>query len=166
MGKRGRCRPPINRLKNRFNQKHSIRVVPRQKGQPGFSWLPRCFSRYYTPPYEDRSQTVAPVEIDERIDELIESLRSEACNEASAPSFKDNIEFAVKRKENAVNVLFQINRLRAEITGGEITTDEVLGNIFKKFQHRKVDFAWESDFLQRKAYYLQIQLVNRIISGI
>ena len=32
--------------------------------------------------------------------------------------------------------------------------------------HRKVDFAWESDFLQRKAYYLQIQLVNRIISSI
>lgn len=78
--------------------------------------LPRCFSLYYTPPYEDRSQTVAPVEIDERIDELIESLRSEACNEVSAPSFKDNIEIAVKRKENAVNVLFQINRLRAEIT--------------------------------------------------
>jgi len=29
-----------------------------------------------------------------------------------------------------------------------------------------VDGAWESDFLQRKAYYMQIWLVNRMISSI
>ena len=29
-----------------------------------------------------------------------------------------------------------------------------------------VDGAWESDFLQRKAYHLQIWLVNRMISSI
>jgi hypothetical protein len=32
--------------------------------------------------------------------------------------------------------------------------------------HREVDSAWESDFLQRKAYYMQIWLVNRMISSI
>lgn len=30
-------------------------------------------------------------------------------------------------------------------------TDNLVKNL-----HRKIDSAWESDFLQRKAYYLQI----------
>ena len=46
-----------------------------------------------------------------------------------------------------------------EITS-EITSDEILQSVFSNLLHRKVIF------LQRKAYYLQIQLVNHIISSI
>ena len=43
---------------------------------------------------------------------------------------------------------------------GEITSDEILQSVFASLLHRQVIL------LQRKAYYLQIQLVNHIISSI
>lgn len=78
--------------------------------------LPRFYSLYYRPPYEDRSGTVTEVKIDEKIDGLIDRLRRVAGKDIAPISFKDRIEYAVTKVNEGVKVEFRINRLALKIT--------------------------------------------------
>ena len=73
--------------------------------------LPRCYTLYYDPPYEDRSGIISKVRIDETVDDLIDSLRLFASKKAAALSLKDNIEYDIKRKDGHLEVTFRINKL-------------------------------------------------------
>lgn len=72
--------------------------------------LPRNFSLYYQRPYEDNSQTIEEVEIDENIDSLIEKLRMKASCKISKISFINNVDFKVKRVDKEIRLLFQLNQ--------------------------------------------------------
>lgn len=78
--------------------------------------LPRCYSLYYEPPFEDKSATIGFIEIDAQIDTLIERLHKDVSHEVSVPSFTDNIEFKVERGMQQVKILFRINKMEVEIS--------------------------------------------------
>ena len=73
--------------------------------------LPRCYTLYYDPPYEDRSGIISKVKIDETVDDLIDGLSLFANKKAAALSLKDNIEYDMRRKGNLLDVTFRINKL-------------------------------------------------------
>lgn len=78
--------------------------------------MPRSFSLYYKPPYEDRSHTVGEIEIDDHIDILIDKLGKNAARRISVPSFTDNVDFQTRRGNKEVLLLFQKNQLKTEVT--------------------------------------------------
>ena len=73
--------------------------------------MPRCFTLYYQPPFEDSSKTIGEVVIDENVDDLIEKLRSKAKVNTAPPSVKDNIEYSLERKETGIKTTLSINKL-------------------------------------------------------
>lgn len=78
--------------------------------------MPRSFSLYYEPPYEDRSHTVGRIEMDEHIDIFINKLGKNASRKISVPSFTDNVDFKTRRGDNEVLLLFQLNRRQTEVS--------------------------------------------------
>lgn len=78
--------------------------------------LPLCYSLYYEPPFEDVSNTISKMEIDEHIDEHIRKLRKEVCGRMAIPAFTNHIEFEVQREGKQVEVLFiMTNNMRLEV---------------------------------------------------
>ena len=75
-----------------------------------WSQLPRCYTLFYVPPYEDRSSTISDVIIDENIDSLIDRLRPLANRTVAPLSIKDNIEYKLERKEYCLQTTFRVNR--------------------------------------------------------
>ena len=73
--------------------------------------LPRCYTLYYHPPFEDCSGIIGRVKIDETVDDLIDRLSPMANKKAADLSFKDNIEYDMERKEDQLDVTFRINKL-------------------------------------------------------
>ena len=78
--------------------------------------LPRCYTLYYDPPYEDRSGIIGKVKIDETVDDLIDSLSLFANKKGTAISLKDNIEYEMIRKDDHLDVTFRINKLVLSIS--------------------------------------------------
>lgn len=77
--------------------------------------LPRCYSLYYDPPYEDKSNTLSYMEIDEKIDVLIDYLRRRADHTKRKPALKNKVAFTIERKEQVLSVLFQVNLMKKAI---------------------------------------------------
>lgn len=77
--------------------------------------LPRCYKLFYEPPYEDKNNTESCIEIDERIDNLIEVLGREECHNINKPSFMSHIDFRAERNDNYLSVLFQGNKNEAKV---------------------------------------------------
>lgn len=77
--------------------------------------LPRCYSLYYDPPYEDKSNIISYMEIDEKIDVLIDYLKSRANHAKREPAIRNKVVFGVQRKEHALSVLFQVNLMKKVI---------------------------------------------------
>ncbi len=73
--------------------------------------MPRCYTLYYDPPYEDRSGTIGRIVVDENVDSLIYDLRLRVNNNAEPLSIKDNIEYELKRNVNHIDTTFRINNL-------------------------------------------------------
>lgn len=73
--------------------------------------MPRCYTLYYEPPFEDHSGTIGEVIIDENVDSLIGRLRPLAKRTPATLSRKDNIEYQLERKDNCVQITFRINNL-------------------------------------------------------
>lgn len=73
--------------------------------------MPRCYTLYYEPPFEDHSGTIGEVIIDENVDSLIGRLRPLAKRTPAPLSRKDNIEYKLKRKDDCVQITFRINNL-------------------------------------------------------
>jgi hypothetical protein len=73
--------------------------------------LPRCYTLYYVPPFEDCSGIIGKLKIDDTVDYLIDRLSSMANKKSAALSFKDNIEYGINRKEDGLDVTFRINKL-------------------------------------------------------
>ena len=76
--------------------------------------LPRSYSLYYKPPFEDNSNTIGKIEIDENIDALIAKLCKDVRLEASAPSFIDNLEYKSMLFDNGMKVIFRIGALEMD----------------------------------------------------
>lgn len=77
--------------------------------------LPKCYKLFYEPPYEDKSNTVSCIEIDEEIDSLIECLGKEACPKVFKPSFTSHVFYKIERRNNSVSILFQLNKMKKEV---------------------------------------------------
>lgn len=77
--------------------------------------LPQCYSLYYEPPFEDVSNTISKMEIDECVDEHIRKLRKEVCGRIVIPAFTNHIEFEVQREGEQVEVLFKTNNMQTEV---------------------------------------------------
>lgn len=77
--------------------------------------MPRCYTLYYAPPYEDRSKTIGNVIIDNNVESLIERLRPLANTTAALVSIKDNIEYKFKRERDCIQATFCINKLTFNI---------------------------------------------------
>ena len=78
--------------------------------------MPRAFTLYYEPPYEDRSQTlIGTIEVNEHIDILIDQLKARASHKITAPSFTKHVDFKVGLEKNEIILSFQINRLQTEV---------------------------------------------------
>ena len=77
--------------------------------------LPRSYSLFYSPPYEDNSHTITDLEIDESIDSVIKELSSKADKSPKEPSFKNKVDFIAECKEQMVSVLFQVNLRKVEV---------------------------------------------------
>lgn len=77
--------------------------------------LPRCYTLYYDPPFEDRSHTVESMIIDEKTDSLIENLKKEASLLPLRPSIQHNIGYEVKRGDNGLGVLFRYNKMTCKV---------------------------------------------------
>lgn len=73
--------------------------------------MPRCYTLYYEPPFEDHSGTIVEVIIDENVDSLIGRLRPLAKRTPAPLSRKDNIEYQLERKDDCVQITFRINNL-------------------------------------------------------
>ena len=73
--------------------------------------MPRCYTLYYEPPFEDHSGTIGEVIIDENVDSLIGRLRPLAKRTPAPLSRKDNIEYQLERKDDCVQITFRINNL-------------------------------------------------------
>lgn len=73
--------------------------------------MPRCYTLYYEPPFEDHSGTIGEVMIDENVDSLIGRLRPLAKRTPAPLSRKDNIEYQLERKDDCVQITFRINNL-------------------------------------------------------
>lgn len=73
--------------------------------------MPRCYTLYYEPPFEDHSGTLGEVIIDEHVDSLIDRLRPLAKRTASPLSRKDNVEYKLERKDRCIEITFRINNL-------------------------------------------------------
>lgn len=79
--------------------------------------IPRAFTLYYEPPYEDRSQTIiGTIEINEHIDILIDQLKARASHKITEPSFTNHVDFKARRENNEIILSFQINSLRTEVS--------------------------------------------------
>ncbi len=78
--------------------------------------LPRCYSLYYEPPFEDKSAIIGHIEFDAQIDTLIQQFHKDVCHKVLVPSFTDNIEFKIKRCAEQLKILFRINRMKAEVS--------------------------------------------------
>lgn len=79
--------------------------------------LPRCYTLYYEPPYEDKSGTIGKITIDANIDKIIDKFHSLVGDNAVAePSIKDNIIYKVERKDDNLTTMFRINNLEMEVS--------------------------------------------------
>ena len=78
--------------------------------------LPRCYTLYYDPPFEDRSGTIGKVVIDENVNRLIELLHPLASRTETPLSTKDNIVYKFDRKENGLQTTLRINELVFDLT--------------------------------------------------
>ena len=78
--------------------------------------LPRCYTLYYEPPYEDMSGTLQELRIDHTVDSLIESLGPKSSFRKLPPSMRDDVDFSVERKDDSVAVHLQLGRLSYDLT--------------------------------------------------
>lgn len=86
--------------------------------------LPRCYSLYYEPPYEDKSGTIYAITIDASIDRVIEKFQGFAYDEVPPLAIKDNVEYKVERQEDILKILFRINKQEMETS---IHFDRLMG---------------------------------------
>lgn len=86
--------------------------------------LPRCYTLYYDPPYEDRSNTISKIEIDDNVEDEINRLKPESVPAAVRPSFTNNLEFSVERKTDTVSVSFKVGNAKTDV---EIQFDRLTG---------------------------------------
>ncbi len=77
--------------------------------------LPRCYTLYYEPPYEDKSGVIGKMAIDDHITEIIDKYRGSASIDAIPLSIKDIIGYGVEREKDNLNVIFRVNKLEMKV---------------------------------------------------
>ncbi len=66
--------------------------------------LPRCYTLYYQPPYEDMSGTLQECRIDHTVDALIESLGPKSSFRKLPVALRDDVNFSAARRKDCVSV--------------------------------------------------------------
>lgn len=74
--------------------------------------LPKIYKLYYRPPYEDISNTIETIEVDENIDNKICLLGNESSFKGQKPSFKHNVSFTFEKKDNQYVITAEVINLK------------------------------------------------------
>jgi len=77
--------------------------------------LPRYYTLYYECPYEDRSNTISRIEIDDNIDSEINKLKPKSVHNIMPPSFKDNIVFSAKKGSDSIALSFIVGNKKTDV---------------------------------------------------
>ncbi|MCQ2239300.1 MAG: hypothetical protein MJZ73_08715 [Bacteroidaceae bacterium] len=66
--------------------------------------LPTCYTLYYDPPYEDKSKTLNLIEVDNDVNQVIESLPDTASVSFQKPSILDHLKIIVTRNQDILSI--------------------------------------------------------------
>lgn len=111
--------------------------------------LPRCYTLFYDPPFEDRSHTLSCMEINEKVDEIIDQLCQKASHAKQPLSFKNHVDFHVLCKDCIMSLLFQTGKLKVEVP---LSSYHLIG--IRKWLDRIIEGTEKCIFLQILDYQL------------